>query len=119
MKTEETDEAFFRELMPKSKLDVPFPDFDDRLMLLVQKKELQKASISRDVKLSWIFFILGSVFGIIISVILPRLHLSEQGIPLEKFTVPFLIVFSYLLVTQLNSFLDFFKKHKNTNGTLA
>jgi|SRR3989304_6291513 len=110
MKERNTDETFFREIMSKSRLDVPFPDFDDNVMRLIEKRLLKKGSISRDIKLSWAFFVIGSTFGIIVSIILPKLQESVLGIPLDKFTIPFLIIFSFLFVTQIDSLINFYKK---------
>lgn len=113
MKEKNTDETFFYEIMSKSKLDVPFLDFDDSVMRLIEKRLSKKSSISRDIKLSWIFFVLGSIFGIIISIILPKIQESVLGIPLDKLTMPFLIVFSFFLVTQLDNLIAFYKRQKN------
>jgi hypothetical protein len=113
MKENNSEETFFREIMSKSKLDIPFADFDDKLMELIGRRYLKKVSISRDVKLSWIFFILGSACGIIISIILPRLQETLFGIPIEEFKLLFLIIFAFLLVTQLDSLIDIYKRQKN------
>jgi hypothetical protein len=112
MKEIDSDDTFFNEIMSKSKLDVPFPDFDDNVMGLIEKRFSKKVSITRDIKLSWIFFILGSTFGIIVTLILPKLQGSVFGIPLDKLTIPFLIIFSFLVMTQLENLKDFYKRGK-------
>jgi hypothetical protein len=113
MKEKDTDEKFFRKIMSKSKLDVPFSDFDDKIMLLIEKRLSKRTLISRDIKISWVFFIIGSCFGIIVTIILPKLQESVLGFPLDKFTIPFLIIFSSLLMTQLDSLIHFYKRQKN------
>src|SRR5664280_1304823 len=112
MKEIDTEDAFFKEIMSKSELDVPFPDFEDNVMGLIEKRLSKKVSITRDIKLSWIFFILGSTFGIIVIIILPKLHVSVGGITMDKLTIPFLIIFSYLAMTQLDCLIDFYKRGK-------
>jgi len=112
MKEIDTEDAFFKEIMSKSELDVPFPDFEDNVMGLIEKRLSKKVSITRDIKLSWIFFILGSTFGIIVIIILPKLHVSVGGITMDKLTIPFLIIFSYLVMTQLDCLIDFYKRGK-------
>jgi hypothetical protein len=109
MKKIDTDNTFFEEIMSKSKLNVPFPDFDDKVMGLIERRSSKKASIMRDIKLSWIFFILGSTFGIIVTIILIRFPVLDGGIQLDKFTIFFLIIFSYLILTQLDSLREFYK----------
>lgn len=105
-------ELTFRKIMSKSRLDVPFPDFDDKIMGLIEEKLSKKASVSRDIKLSWVFFILGSAFGIIVTILLPKIQQPVLGMHLDKFTIPFLIILSILLFTQLDSLIDFYRKQK-------
>ena len=112
MKEIDTEDTFFKEIMSKSELDVPFPDFEDNVMGLIEKRLSKKVSITRDIKLSWIFFILGSTFGIIVTIILLKLHVSVGGITMDKLTIPFLIIFSYLVMTQLDCLIDFYKRRK-------
>jgi hypothetical protein len=112
MKEIDTEDTFFKEIMSKSELDVPFADFDDNVMELIEKRLSKRVSILRDIKLSWIFFILGSTFGIIVTIILSKLNMSVGGITMDKLTIPFLIIFSYMVITQLESLLDFYKRRK-------
>jgi hypothetical protein len=112
MKEIDTEDTFFKEIMSKSELDVPFADFEDNVMGLIEKRLSKKVSILRDIKLSWIFFILGSTFGIIVTIILSKLHVSVGGITMDRLTIPFLIIFSYLVMTQIESLLDFYKRRK-------
>jgi hypothetical protein len=98
--------------MSKSRIEVPFPDFEDKIMGLIEKKLSKKVSISRDIKLSWVFFILGSTFGIIFTILLPKIKQPVLGIDLEKLTIPFLIIFGFLLLSQIDSLIDFYKGQK-------
>jgi hypothetical protein len=117
MKEIDKEDTFFKEIMSRSRLGVPSPDFDDNVMRLIEKKASKKVSIARDIKLSWIFFILGSTFGIIVTLILPKLQVSVWGITMDKLTLLFLIIFSYLVMTQLDFYLDFYKRRKKENET--
>jgi hypothetical protein len=106
-------------MLSKSRLEVPFPDFEDKIMGLIEKKLSKKVSISRDIKLSWIFFILGTIFGIIVTILLPKIHQPVLGINLDKLTIPFLIIFAYLLLSQIDSLIDFYKRQntkRNANN---
>lgn len=114
MKETDSEEAFFREIMSKSKLDVPFKDFDDDVMDLIEKSLSKKSSISRDIKLSWGFFIFGSIFGIIVALVLPKIQQPVFGIQSDKFILPFLIIFSYLLLTQIDNLIDFYRNQSKT-----
>lgn len=111
MKKSDADETFSK-LMSNSKLIVPFTDFDDKIMGLIEKNALKKASISRDLKFAWIFFIIGSFFGIILTLIIPIIHQPVFGIQLDRLKIPFLIIFSFLILTQLDSLIDFYNRQK-------
>jgi uncharacterized membrane protein YfcA len=87
-------------------------NFEDDVMVLIERKRAKKASNKKDIKLSWIFFILGSAFGIISTLLLSKLRESIGGIPLEKVSILFMIVFSFLVTTQLDSIIDFYRIKK-------
>lgn len=100
--TETMDENFFQEIMSESKLELLFSDFEDNLMLLIEKKIIKQSSFSKNLKLSWLFFIIGSVFGIVISVMLPLMHKPIFRIQPDRFAVFFQIFFIALLFIQIN-----------------
>lgn len=104
MKEDKSEETFFIELMSKSRLTFPFPDLEDNVMRIVELSQTKKNTIKREIKLSWIFFLLGSIFGITISILLPRFQESD------KFVLPFQILFTFLFVNQLNNLIDLYKK---------
>lgn len=109
----ETDsEETFSKIMSNSRLVVPFTDFDDKVMGIIETNLSKKASISRDIKLSWIFFILGSSFGIILTIFLPMIQQPVLGLHFNKLKIPILIIISFLILTQLDSLIDFYKKQK-------
>jgi hypothetical protein len=110
MKEEKSEETFFNELMSKSKLNVPFSDFDDKVMRLVELSHKKRNSTQKDIKLSWIFFLAGSFFGTFISITLPKFQEPVLGFSIDKFTIPFQILFALLFVTQINNLLDYYKK---------
>jgi len=105
-----SEEIFFYEIMAQSKLEVPFPDFEDNVVLQIEKENSFQRSVSKDVKLSWLFFVAGSVFGIIISLILPRMQTLIFGIEPQKLAIFFQMIFVLLLFTQLETLLRFIKK---------
>ena len=110
MESTSTDDKFVHEILQKSILQVPFSDFDDSVMQIINAKKLKPFSIKREFRLSWVFFILGSVFGISISIILPTIQSSILGLPLNKLTIPFQIIFAFLFISQLDNLLHIYKK---------
>jgi hypothetical protein len=116
----ETDsEQTLREIMSKSRLEVPFPDFEDKIMGLIDNRISKKASFSRDMILSWIFFILGSAFGIVVAILIPKIQQPVLGINLEKLSIPFRIIFAFLLLSQIDRLIDYYKGYntkRNANN---
>lgn len=104
------EENFYKAMMSQSKVELPFPDFEDNVMMQIEKEKSFQRSVSKDVKFSWISFITGSVFGIVISLLLPHLKVSIFGIQPEKLAISFQIVFTLLLFTQLETLIKFIKK---------
>lgn len=102
-----TDDDFFREIMSKSRLDLPFSDFEDNVMMQIENKVLHHHSLSKELKLSWIFFIAGSVFGTVISCILAQLHEPIFGIKPVNLTILFAIVFASIMFTQIDTLIKF------------
>jgi len=107
------EDAFFRAIISKSKLNVPFSDFDDKVMFLIEKKISIKSSISRELKLSWFFFLLGSTAGIIVSLVLPKYQEPILGICFDKLTILFQMILALLFVIQLDNLLKFYKVNIN------
>lgn len=112
MKEIDSEDTFFMEIMSNSKLDVPSKNFDDDVMKLIEMRLTKKVSMTRDIALSWIFFILGSIFGTIATIFISKLKETFWGIPSDKITILFLIIFSFLVTTQLDSLIDFYKIKK-------
>lgn len=105
------EDAIFRELMAKSKLSAPFSDLEDKIMIQLNKNLSAKNSTSKELKMSWVFFIFGTIVGIFISAILPTLKESILGVHLDRFSTLFQIIFTLLFITQLDSLLSFYKKY--------
>lgn len=106
------DDTFLREIMSRSKLEVPISDLDDKIMRSIEIRNIKRKSILRDTKLSWVFFFLASVLGIIISIILPTLQEPLLGITMDYFTMPVITIICLLLIFQLDSLLNSYKRQK-------
>lgn len=57
----------FKKIMQHSKLDIPFSDFEADVMEKVRKKEAIRRSVWRNLKISWIFFFIGTFLGIFVT----------------------------------------------------
>jgi hypothetical protein len=106
----EQEEIYFRELISKSKLEMPFSDFEDNVMTQIERKIVHQQGVAKDIKLSWLFFVVGTTFGLMISWILPRIPQKILGMDPKNLAICFQIILVVLIFTQIEALLGFFKK---------
>jgi fatty acid desaturase len=53
-----------KEILLKSRKEMPFNDFEDELMIEIYKERDRKRYVLKNIKLSWMFFIIGMISGI-------------------------------------------------------
>lgn len=95
----------FKELMSKSKLNMPFPDFEDDVIMQIKKQEKNKQSLSRNLKVSWLSFFAGIILGIILTVQLFQLRIEGLGVNSEIIELIFQLVFSIFVIFSLDFLL--------------
>ena len=100
-------------IMQRSMLRMPFADFEDKLMFAVVQQEQYKRKVSGDARLSCLFFLLGTGFGLTVNHFLSRLQLSLLGLSPEQFLLFFQVGFVFLLLTQLDKLLRLLHRLKN------
>ncbi|MBC8755713.1 hypothetical protein H2O64_13640 [Kordia sp. YSTF-M3] len=96
----------FGDLMTKSTLEMPFSDFEDTVMQLIEEKAAQKSKINRELRLSRFFFIVGSIFGFVISILLSAIKEPLFGIDQNIIALSFQILFATLFFTHVEAFLN-------------
>ena len=100
--SENSDDRIKR-LIGESKLEMPFSDFEARLMNRINSEVSNERAITKDIRLSWLFFGLGTLFGILLTVILNP-NFVVLGIPASKLSIPLYVVgvtLFFLMVEQL------------------
>ncbi|WP_282637645.1 hypothetical protein [Sphingobacterium thalpophilum] len=60
-------EEKFRQLMQMGKVEMPFDDFESHLMARIKDLDTVKAQAKKNKKYAILFFLLGTVFGIILN----------------------------------------------------
>lgn len=106
----EKEERLIHELMGKSGREMPFGDFDNKLMEQIHKEAVNSHSFLKDVKLSWFFFIVGSCFGIFLSVIAGQINETILGFPSQRIILLVQIVFVILLLSQFDRLIELTRK---------
>lgn len=100
-----------KHLIGESRLEMPFSDFEERLMSRINSEVGIEKSINRNIRLSWLFFGLGTIFGLLLSVILS----SEKfilGIPFAKLSMPLYIIGGIVILLFAEQLLKLTLNHK-------
>ncbi|MCR8556392.1 hypothetical protein KXD93_01995 [Mucilaginibacter sp. BJC16-A38] len=100
----------FSEMMKKSRLAMPFSDFEERTMSRIHKENILKSATSKYKKLALLFFIMGTGFGFATTYFLSLPKTSIVGIPSDTILLVCRLSYVFLILTQLNSILKLFSK---------
>ncbi len=100
------------QLMRKSQLEMPFADFEETVMHRIQIEIKQKDLLLRYRKLSFLFFVLGTGFGLAINVILEKSQLTFPGISPQTTLLIFQSLFVLFFLTQLDNSIKLFRTVK-------
>lgn len=103
----------FSSLMQKGKLEMPFKDFEENTMTRIRAEAKYKTSILRSFRISFIFFVLGTGFGLIINSILANADGFIMGIAPETVLMAFQLIFVLIIITQSENIYCLFLKLKD------
>ncbi|MDX9883489.1 MAG: hypothetical protein RBS73_15615 [Prolixibacteraceae bacterium] len=106
----EKEEKLIGELMAKSSSEMPFADFEEKLMEQVFREEKNSRSFLKNVKLSWFFFIIGTAFGLVISTILGQMDTTILGFPSQRVVLIAQTIFVILLLSQFDKLIELTRK---------
>jgi len=107
------NDTFVRELMGKSAEKMPFDDFEERLMQQIHKEAKTSRSFLKDIKLSWFFFTIGTIFGLVLNTIVNDMHKSFFGILPQRMALLFQSLFVIILLFQFDNLIGLTKKKMN------
>ncbi len=96
------NEQAFKELMALSRLQQPFSDFEECMMLRIAKERQVKTAAHRYRKIAWLFFALGTLLGGIATFFISAL----PGFNSETFQLGCRLIYVTLLLLALNHLLS-------------
>lgn len=107
------EEKDFKKMMELSKLEIEFPDFDDKVMEAIRKKEAEEKSFWRNIRWSWFIFLSGLILGLVTTDILSDFskEFFGESSKLVLLFVEILIVF--VLGLQFDNLIRLTFKKKN------
>lgn len=106
----EKEEKLIRELMEKAVREMPFSDFENKLMDQIHKEGNTSRSFLRDVKLSWFFFIVGTFFGLFLSFAAGQINETIFGFPAQRIILIVQVIFAILLLSQFDRLIELTRK---------
>jgi hypothetical protein len=107
-----TDQSF-SEMMKRSKLAMPFSDFEERTMARINKESIVKSAMLKYKRLAVFFFIMGTGVGFILTYFLSLPETNNLGIPSDAILHICRLGYVFLVLTQLNYILKLFSKSGN------
>lgn len=111
MKNLESDEKFAR-IMKKSRLEMPFSDFEENVMQRIQREAKNKNIIFNNMRLSLLFFLLGSIFGIFAGDFLTQSMEAIFNIQQEKALLFFQLIYLLFFLNQLDALIKLWKANR-------
>lgn len=110
LETKNTEDLYFKEVMSKSRLELPFSDFEDDVMLQIETIVLHRKDLKKGLKLSWIVFMAGGVCGMVASFFIQQLQEPFFGIQPANLSILFQVIFAAIIFTQLDTLIKFSKR---------
>ena len=103
-------------LIKDSGLEIPFSDFDDKVMRRIAGESIATAGISRDRKLSLVFFMLVVLLGIALNSMVIHIPFNIPDLPQNTSVLLFQLAFVCITLIQLDKNLPVIRDWKK--GTL-
>ncbi len=111
MKQIEREDKLLKQLMNKSSVEIPFSDFEDKMMDQIYREQENTKSVSKNIRIAWFFFFLGLFFGLLITNMTANLDSLIEGVPVKQIALFTQVGIAVLLLFQLDKLIDFrFKK---------
>lgn len=106
-------DQLFSEIMRKSRLSMPFSDFEEKTMLRISRERSAKHALEKYKSLAVLFFIMGTGFGFGLTYFLSLPETSFAGIPSDTLLLLCRLVYVFVVLTQFNSISKLFSKTRS------
>ena len=80
-----------RRMISESRFEMPFEDFEKDIMSRINYENQRRNSVISNLRLSWFFFGLGIVSGILITIFLSRMEDLILGMDPEMVVIPLIL----------------------------
>ena len=100
----------FSKLMKNSKLELPFSDFEERTMARIKQQIVVKKSLTIYKKLAVFFFIIGTVFGFLLTYFLSLPQTTIVGISSDTVLLSCRTAYVLIVLTLLDNIVGLFSR---------
>ena len=111
MREKEFNDDEFYTIMKKGRQTMPFDDFEDKVMDKIHYEYSYKGEVSNKLKLSLIFFIIGTFSGITLTLLFFVFGNPVFGINPKTLALPILFIIAVVGIMSLDNFLRLIKKY--------
>ena len=95
---------------------MPFSNFEDDTMWKIEQNLRHRKNVFKDLRLSGLFFGLGTGFGLLINTLLLRNQLLPPGFSPGQLVLPFQVLFVLFVLLQLEKIVRLVIKMKTGSG---
>jgi len=106
------EEKMIGRMMKQSFVEMPFADFEDRLMKQIVEEGEQKKTAKNPLRIAWLFFALGLFLGLVITSITTNFDHVYWGIPAKNISYAIQFVVAVVLLLQFDKLLDYTLRKK-------
>lgn len=108
--TQSNKDPNFEDLMAKSRMKMPFSNFEDDVITQIKKQKEHQKVLKRDIQLSWISFISGIICGIIVTIQLLEVRIGTFGMGGRNIELISYFIFSVFVIFSLDQLIKLSKK---------
>ncbi len=108
----ENEDILIREMMSKSVEQMPFTDFEDKMMEQIHCEAKISKSFLKNVRLSWIFFAIGTIFGLTLSVLISQLNTTFMGFSIQKVMLMAQAILVIFALSQFDQLIDLVRNRR-------
>jgi hypothetical protein len=81
-------------------------------MQQIHKEANTSRSFLKDIKLSWFFFTIGTIFGLVLNILVAEMNTTIFGIPSQRLLLIVQVLFVMLLLSQFDRLIGLTKNTK-------
>lgn len=101
------EDHLIKRLMQHSGREMPFLDFEDRLMDRIYHEESVQRGLPGSIRIAWLFFALGLFLGLVLVGLMANIDERVFGIPLSSLINYLQIAMVLVLLSQFDTLMSF------------